>query len=169
MARKPTLRADSHPLKRLFLTLSIPIRDKLRRLEHPLLHLFEVLQLGELARNHSHDDILVLGQLLERLEATSSCSVVFEVVGVDIELFKELGGNAVVAAFAKVPRVYEVAPADVNADVHVCRPLGDAGVVEVDVFFEKLVGGFSVDGVLLPAFEHGLRAEVYTGGKGQRW
>ena len=47
--------------------------------------------------------------MLEGGEVAGTGSVVFEVVGADVEVAEELCGDAVVAAFGEVARVNEVA------------------------------------------------------------
>lgn len=56
--------------------------------------------------------------------------------------------------------VDEVAAAEVHADVHVGGDLGDAVVVQGDVFGEEFVGGVDVQGVFFPACDHGFGAEI---------
>lgn len=56
--------------------------------------------------------------------------------------------------------------AHVEPDVHVCRPGGEAVVVEVDVGEEDFLDGLRVGGVLGPASAHGVGAEVWVLEKG---
>ena len=157
MTRKPTLRTNTHPLQRLPHTLSTTLRNKLRSLQNPPLHLLQILQRRKFTRNDAQNHILVFRERLQRFEAAGARGVVFEVVRVDVEVLEEFLGDAVVAAFGEVAAVDEVAAADV---VHVGGALGDAGVVEGDVRVEGLVCGFGVEGVAGPAGEHFLGAEV---------
>lgn len=133
---KPTLRANTNLLQSLLSSDTVALGDELSGLVHPLLHLLLVLQLGELAGHHSQDHVLVFGELLERLEASSARGVVLEVVGVDVEFLKELGGNAVVATLGEMTAANEVAATDVDADVEVGRALGKGIVVQLDVLLE---------------------------------
>lgn len=75
-------------------------------------------------------------------------------------MLEEFCGNAIVAAFAEVPRIYKVAAAEVDAEVQVCWA-DEAFVVEGDVAVEELVGGLGVGGVCCPAVEHLFGAKVY--------
>ena len=160
MTRKPTLRTYAQPPQRLLPTLAIPLRHKVRRLIHPRLHLLQLLHLGELTRDDPQDDVLVFGQILQRLEPPGARRVVLEVVSVDVKLLEELGRDAVVAAFGEVPAADKVATAEVHADVQVGGAFGDAAVVEVDVLVQELVGRLGVGFVGCPAGEHLFRAEV---------
>ena len=56
-------------------------------------------------------------------------------------------------------RAHVVSSAQVDAEVHVRRTL-EAGIVELDVGVEHLVGGLVVALVSFPTLEHGLGAEV---------
>ena len=56
--------------------------------------------------------------------------------------------------------VFEVATADVDAEMEVGGALGDAGVVEVDVRVQLFVGGLAVSLVCLPGGEALFVAEV---------
>jgi hypothetical protein len=67
--------------------------------------------LRELGADDADDDVLVLGEVLEGLEAAGALGVVFEVEGVDGEGLEELLGDDVVGAFG------EVAAANYDASV----------------------------------------------------
>lgn len=157
---KATLRANTNLIKRLLQGNPVTLSNELSGIIDALLHLLLVLELGELGGHDTEDDVLVAGQLLERLEAAGARGVVFEVVGVDVEFLEELGGDTVVAALREVARADEVAAAEVDADVEVGGPLGEAVVVQLDVFLEGLVGAVLVELVFLPALEHLVGAEV---------
>jgi len=75
MAREATLRAHTQPLECILLTFAAIGRNVLGCLLDSLLHLFLVLQLRELAGDDTQDHVLVLGQLLERLKASSTRGV----------------------------------------------------------------------------------------------
>lgn len=164
VTRKPTLRADTEPLQRLLARTPRPTGHHVRSRVHPCLHLLLILELGELARQDAQDDVFVLRQVHQRLEAAGARRVVLEVVRVDVQGLEELDGDAVVAALGEVARVYKVAAAEVDADVHVRRAGREAGVVEGDVRCQQLGGGLRVGLVLLPTVEHLFRAEVFEGG-----
>lgn len=70
--------------------------------------------------------------------------------------------DVIVCALAEVARAHVISSAQVDAEMHVGRAL-EAGVVELDVGIEHLVGGLVVALVGCPALEHGLGAEVYVG------
>jgi len=157
---KPTLRANATLLQRLLNRDPITLSNELGSLIHPLFHLLLVLELRELGGHDAQNDVLVAGQFFEGLEASRAGGVVLEVVGIDVELLEELGGDTVVAALGEVARADEVAAADVDADVEVGGALGEGVVVQLDVLVEELFGGLVVQGVFLPALEHLVGAEV---------
>lgn len=157
---KPALRANTTLLQRLLNRNPITLSNELSSLIHPLLHRLLVLELRELRGHDAQNDVLVTGQFLEGLEAASTLGIVLKVVGVDVELLEELGGDAVIAALGEVARADKVAAADVNADVEVSGALGERVVVQLDVLVEELVGGLVVQGVFFPALEHLVGAEV---------
>jgi len=84
--RKATLRADTDLLERRLAIDTVALCDEIRGLVHALDHVGFVLQLWELGRHDTEDDILVRGQLLEGLETAGARGVVFEVVSVDVEV-----------------------------------------------------------------------------------
>lgn len=159
VAREAALGADAHALERLLAGLARALGHVIGSLVDALLHLAQVLELGELAGDDSHDDVLVGGQLGQWLEAAGAVRVVLEEVGVDVDLLEELGGDAVVAALGEVARVGKVATAQVQTDVQVGGPLGEAVVVQLDVAVKEGVG---VLVVVLEPLEHLLGAEVYN-------
>lgn len=109
MRTKPALRAHTNPLQRLLRRLPAPLGNPLRSAENPLLHIIFILELGELGADDADDDVLVLGEVLEGLEAARALGVVFEVEGVHGEGLEELLSDDVVGAFG------EVAAADCDA------------------------------------------------------
>lgn len=133
MTRKATLWADASPLQRLFPSFTVSLCHDISRCVDPLLQLLLIFQLWELARDHTQNDILVLRQVCEWLEATSARRIILKVVCMDIHALEQLCRDSVVAAFAEMARVDEVAAAEVHADVHVGGDLRDALVVELDV------------------------------------
>lgn len=157
VTRKSTLRTHPDPPQRLLPRLARAGSDKVGRLKNPLAHLVEVLELGELARNDAQHDVLVRRQLLERLEAARTLRVVLEKVRVDVDLVEELAGDAVVAAFAKVPAVGKVAAAEVQADVEIVWAALEAVVVELNVAVQQ---GFRVLACVFETLEHLFGAEV---------
>lgn len=163
MAGETALRADTDLVEGLLDGDVVALGDELGGVVDALLHLLLVLELGELAGHDTQDDVLVLGELLQGLEATGTGSVVFEVVGVHVELLEELGGDAVVATLGEVTAADEVTTADVHTDVEVGGALGQQVVVQLDVLLEHLVGGVDVQRVFLPARQHLLGAEVCVG------
>lgn len=102
MGTKPTLRAHTNPLERLLGRLTTPLGHPLGGAQHALLHLLLVLELRELGADDADDDVLVLGEVLQGLEAAGALGVVFEVEGVDVEGLEELLGDDVVGALGEV-------------------------------------------------------------------
>lgn len=102
MTREPTLRTHPHPSQRFLPSLSVPLGDNFRSLINPALHLLLVFEFRELGRHDAEDDRFVLWEEGEGLKSAGTGSVVFEVVGVDVEGLEELGGDSVVGAFAEV-------------------------------------------------------------------
>ena len=126
MTREPALRRDGQLLERLLARDAVALGDKVGSLVDPLHELFLLLQLGELGRDETENDDLVLRQVGERLvapegerksvgahflsfayggctylKATSACCVVLEVVNLGVELLEELLRNPVVCSSAK--------------------------------------------------------------------
>lgn len=160
MGAESTLRAYSNPLQSLLLSFTRSLGDPIRSVQHTLLHLLLILQLGQLCADNSDDNVLVGGEVLKRLEASGALSVVLEVEGVDVEVAEELLGDDVVLAFSKVTAADKVASAEVDTRVHVGGQLGEAVVVELDVGVQKVVDGADVVGVSGPAVAELLATEV---------
>lgn len=137
---KSALWADSNTIQGFFDSLVVALGDEFGGFQDALLHLFLVLQLGELASHDTQDDILVLGQDLEGLEATSTGSVVLKVVSINIQLLEELDGNTVIATLRKVTAVDEVTTAQVDTNVEVSGALSQAVIVQLDVLVEQVIG-----------------------------
>lgn len=106
---KPTLRAHTQSPQGFFSTLVIALRDKISSLIHPLLHLIHVFLLREFASDDTEYDVLVLRQALQRLKASCSGCVVFEIVCINVQVLEELLCNTVVATFREVAAVDEIA------------------------------------------------------------
>ena len=102
MASKSALRADTTPLEGLLPALSLPLCHDIRCIVNTLLQLLLIFQLRKLARHNTKNDVLVLRQMGEWLEASGARRIVLEVVGVHVHLLEQLCRNAVVAAFAEV-------------------------------------------------------------------
>ena len=130
---EPTLWADSNPLQSLLTRLTASLRDEVGRLEYPLLDLVLVLQFAELGADGTDDDILILGEELERLEATRTGRIVLKIESVHLEVGEELLGDDVVCTLGEVAATNEVAAAQMDACVEVCGQLADAVVVEANV------------------------------------
>lgn len=162
---KTTLRANTKLVQGLLGGDTVTLCDELGCLVDALLHLLLVLQLRELAGHHTQDHVLVLGEFLQRLEASSTGSVVLKVVSVDVKFLEQFGGNTVIATLGEVTATNEVATTNVNSNVEIGGALGNGVVVQLDVLGERLIGGVLVQGVLLPAGKHLLVAEVYGGNK----
>lgn len=154
-----TLWRDTNTLEGVLSALVVALSDEVGSLVDAINHGLLVLELGELRGDDAEDDVLVLGEVLKGLEAASAGGVVLEVVGVDVEVLKQLLCNVVVRALGEVTAAHIVSAAQVDAQVHVCWAL-EAGVIELDVGVEHLVGRLGVVLVGGPALEHGFRAEV---------
>lgn len=160
MSTKSTLRAHSNPLQRLLLSLTRSLSDPIRSAQNSLLHLLLILQLRQLCANHTNDNVLVGGEVLERLEASGALSVVLEVESVDVEVAEEFLGDDVVFSFGKVTAADKVASAEVDACVHVGGKLGETVVVELDVGVQKVIDCADVVGVGGPTVAELLATEV---------
>jgi len=158
--RKATLRADTNLVERRIQRDVVTLSNDLGSVDNALLHLLLILHGGKLAGDDTQDDVLVGGEVLERLEATGTLGVVLEVVGVHVQLLEELDGDAVVAALGEVAAANEVAAAQVHSDVHVGGQVDEAVVVQLDVLLEHGVCAVHVCGVFLEAVQELLRAEV---------
>lgn len=160
MRAESALWADSNLLERVLLALTRALGHELGSLVDALLHLLLVLQLAELGGDDTDDNVLVLGQELEGLEATGTLRVVLEVERVDVEIGKELLGDDVVGALGEVTAADEVAAAQVDTGVHVRRDLADGVVVQLDVGVEQIIDCPDVVLVIGPALAELLRAKV---------
>lgn len=140
MTGKATLRTHPDPLQCPVPGLSGPLGHKVRCLQHPLPQIPEVLQLRELTRDDTQDDILVGRELLEGLEAAGTVGIVLKEVRVDVDLVEQLGGDPVVATLAEVTAVCKVAAAEVDAHVQVVGTLGDTVIVQSDIAVKEGLG-----------------------------
>jgi hypothetical protein len=95
---KTTLRRNTHTLQSLLSRLPTALGNEISSLVHSLYHLLLVLQLRELASNNTQDNILVLGQMLQRLETSCARGIVLEVISIHIQILEEFGGNVIVSA-----------------------------------------------------------------------
>ena len=86
MRCESTLRADTALLDGVLVRLASALCDPLSSLVDTSDHLFLVLELGELRCDDTEYDVLVLGKVSKRLEASSTGCVVFEVVGIDVQI-----------------------------------------------------------------------------------
>ena len=157
---KATLGADTDLVQSSIERDVVTLSDELGSINDALLHLFLVFELGELASDDTEDDVLVRGKELEGLEAAGARGVVFEVVGVHVQLLEELDGNAVVTALGEVTAADEVTAAQMNTDVQIGGQVDEDVVVLLDVLLEHVVGAVHVQGVFLEAVEELLGAEV---------
>ena len=101
MRAEAALRTHADALQRLVARLARALGHKLRSAQQSLLHLLLVLQLRVLGGYDAHHHVLVLGQVLERLEAACSLRVVLEIEGVDLQRPEELLGDDVVRALGE--------------------------------------------------------------------
>lgn len=108
MGAETTLRAEGHALEGFLLALAASRSDELGSLVDALLDLLLVLELAELGADGADDDVLVLGEELEGLEAAGAGGVVLEVKGVDLEVGEELLGDDVVSTLGEVAAADEL-------------------------------------------------------------
>jgi hypothetical protein len=83
---KPALRADTALLDSILARLPGALCNPISSLIDTSDHLILVLELGELRSDDAENNVLVLGQVRERLEASGAGCVVFEIVGVDVQV-----------------------------------------------------------------------------------
>ena len=86
MRRKPTLRTDTDLLQRSLAIDTITLGNEVRSLVHALNHIGFVLQFWELGRHDTENDVLVRWEFLKWLETACARGVVFEVVGIYVEV-----------------------------------------------------------------------------------
>lgn len=73
----------------------------------------------------------------ERFEASCARGVVFQVIGVDVEILEEFGRDHIVSAFGEMSPVYEIASTEMDAHVHIFGAVAQTIVVELDVGIEE--------------------------------
>ena len=110
-----------------------------RRLVDPALELVLALEPASFVVTSPSTTRLALRHEAQRREVARARVVVLEEVAVDGELVEQHLGHRLVAAFGD-PGALEVAAAQVHADGHAGRPLGDRGVDEPRVAARQLVG-----------------------------
>ena len=99
MTSETALRTYAQSLDGLLFRLAATFGHELGRFVYPGFHLLFVLELRELAGDHTEYHVLVFGEELQWLEAAGSRGVVLEVVRRDVKVVEELLGDYVVAAF----------------------------------------------------------------------
>ena len=77
--------------------------------------------------------------MTKRREIAGAGVVVFEEIAVDVEVVEEHLRNGLVTAL-RDPGALEIAPAQMDADGHVRRAVGDRGVDEASVTPRQFVG-----------------------------
>lgn len=94
MRRESALRAYAALLDSVLTRLSCALCDPVSGLVDASDHLVLALELGELRCDNAEDNVLVLRQVGERLEASGTGRVVFEVVGVNVQVLLTLAGRS---------------------------------------------------------------------------
>jgi hypothetical protein len=155
-----TLWADGYALERLLARLAAALGDKVSGLVDALLDFLLVLELPQLGADGANDNVLILGEELERLKATGTLRVILQVESVHLEVRKELLGIDIIGAFGKVSAADKVATAQVDARVKVGRQLADAIVVERNIRIRKVIYSTGVVRVLGPSLAKLVGAKV---------
>ena len=119
MSAEPALRTDADLLQCLITGLSSPFRHKFGSAVDAPFHRLLVLQLRELRADDTNDDVLILGQVLERLEAACPFRVVLQVEGVDVKVLEKLARNFVIRPLSEVSATNEVASTEMNSGVQI--------------------------------------------------
>src|SRR5690606_29592659 len=99
-------------------------REVPRRLVDTPLDPVLVLERAVLRRDETENDLLALRHEPERLESARALVVVLEEEAVDVELVEDDLGDRLVSAFRE-PAALRVAAAQVDANGHVVRSIGD--------------------------------------------
>jgi hypothetical protein len=107
-AGETALGADTNALHGLLTADALTLGNDVGGLEDLLLHLFGILKVGDLGADDTENDILVLGEEAEGLEATAAGVIVLEVEGVVVEGLEESLGDLLVRALGEVHRLGEV-------------------------------------------------------------
>jgi len=160
MGAETALRAERNSLERFLARLATALGHKVSGLVNALLHLLLILELAELSANSTNDNMFVLGQKLEGLEAPGTCRVILEVEGVDLQLGKELLCNDVVGTLGKMASTNEVATAQVYTSVEISRELADGIVVEGNVGIQEIVDSADVVRIFGPPLSELVGAKV---------
>jgi hypothetical protein len=108
-AGETALRADTDALHGLLTADALTLGDDVGGLEDLLLDLLGILEVGDLCADDTENDVLVLGEEAEGLEATAARVIVLEVEGVVVEGLEESLGDLLVRALGEVHRLGEVA------------------------------------------------------------
>ena len=103
------LGADANVLESLLKAAALAVGDDLGGVEDSVLDDLGVLELGLLGGDDAEDDVLVLGEEAEGLEAAGAGVVVLEEEGVVVEGGEELLGDLFVGTLAEVHGFGEVA------------------------------------------------------------
>lgn len=93
---KATLWGNADALHGLLSSPALALGDDVGGLEHLPLHVGCVLQVGNLGADDTENDVLVLGEEAEGLEATATLVVVLEVESVVVEISEETLGDLLV-------------------------------------------------------------------------
>lgn len=102
MGAEAALGAHIHSLESLLTSLASSLGHPLGGREDALLHLLLVLELGQLGADDADDDVLVLGEVLQGLEAARPLVVILQVEGVDVQVLEQLLGDDVVRSLGEV-------------------------------------------------------------------
>src|SRR5207245_11061302 len=81
-------------------------------------------KLRVLGADQAQHDLLVLGNIFERLETAGALAVIFQKIAIDMRLIEADGSNAVIASLGH-PHTLEIAATGVDGHRHRWR--GDAG------------------------------------------
>lgn len=115
-------------------------------------------------RERERPTILISRQMRKRRKRASTRRVELQVKRLNRKGSKERRCDAIISAFREMSRTAEITTTNVQAKVHLVLVLGETVVVAIDVHFEKLVQGFRVRFVGVPAFDHFFGAEVFVWG-----
>jgi hypothetical protein len=107
-AGETALRADTDALHGLLTADALTLGDDVGGLEDLLLDLLGILEVGDLCADDTENDVLVLGEEAEGLEATAARVIVLEVEGVVVKGLEESLGDLLVRALGEVHRLGEV-------------------------------------------------------------
>lgn len=111
MGAETTLGGQTDPLQCLFPRLVGSFRNEVGSLVYSLLHLFLVLQRPHLGADTPDDDVLVLGQVLEGLEAARSLGVVLQIKRIHVEVLEQPLRDNIVSSLGEVSSTNEITSA----------------------------------------------------------